>query len=169
MIKLRTNLDDKWISTPVISIITDLTKQARLDVFGVNGGTIRIDQEMIHYSEFRDDTWGFLKCIRLTEPGEYKNHKVGTEIFVSADPSITHDTKPMTVNDVPVVGQANETLSILSDPISAGFEALAAFFNFLCTPQGQLVAADLRTFDQQFISKLHDLFTKIHDFFEKKI
>lgn len=48
------------------------------------------------------------------------------------------------------------------DPIVATQNAIAAFFNFLSTPAGQKWSEAVLQLDQQFNSKLADLFNKIH-------
>ena len=53
------------------------------------------------------------------------------------------------------------------DPITAGFNAAAAFFNFLSTVQGQRVCADIITTDEFFVKKCSEIFQKIHDKLEK--
>lgn len=55
-----------------------------------------------------------------------------------------------------------------ADPITAGFNAAAAFFQFLCTVQGQRVCNDMLTIDEELVKRMHELFIKIHDFIEKK-
>jgi hypothetical protein len=49
------------------------------------------------------------------------------------------------------------------DPLTAGLNAAAAFFNFLSTVQGQRVTKDILDFDANFVHKCHDIFVKIHD------
>ncbi len=53
-------------------------------------------------------------------------------------------------------------IGVSMDPISATQNAIAAFFNFLGTPEGQKVVDDFRALDQAFIKKLKDLFDLIH-------
>ena len=51
------------------------------------------------------------------------------------------------------------------DPIAVAVatqNAIAAFFNFLSTPAGQKWSEAVLQLDQQFNSKLADLFNKIH-------
>jgi hypothetical protein len=49
------------------------------------------------------------------------------------------------------------------DPVTAGFDAAAALFNFLSTTQGQIVTADIIALDEFFVKKVQEVFTKIHD------
>lgn len=49
------------------------------------------------------------------------------------------------------------------DPATATSQAIAAFFNFLGTNEGQKVVEDFRVLDAAFNSKLKDLFDKIHN------
>jgi len=55
-----------------------------------------------------------------------------------------------------------------ADPITAGFTAAAAFFNFLSTTQGQRMVGDILTVDEFFAKKLYDVFLKIHNYIDKK-
>jgi hypothetical protein len=48
------------------------------------------------------------------------------------------------------------------DPLTAGFNAAAAFFNFLSTEQGQRICKDIIDFDHEFVAKCHNIFDKIH-------
>ena len=48
------------------------------------------------------------------------------------------------------------------DPITATQNAIAALFQFLSSAEGQKVVEDFRTLDQAFVSKLKDLFDKLH-------
>jgi hypothetical protein len=74
---------------------------------------------------------------------------------------------------IPKLPGAPPTLSLPfvggADPITAGFNAAAAFFNFLSTTQGQRVVADIITLDEKFAGDVHDLFLKIKTFIEKKV
>ena len=84
---------------------------------------------------------------------------------------VSHDPKPITPSDIPATPSEIRTLNVFgggADPITAGFNAAAAFFNFLCTPAGQRFANDLLTLDEMFAKQIHELFIKIHDFIEKK-
>ena len=72
----------------------------------------------------------------------------------------------VSTEDVPKEGSI---FSINADPLTAGFTALAAFFNFLSTPAGQRIVTDILNFDAEFAHKIHDLFEKIHDFIGKKV
>lgn len=49
------------------------------------------------------------------------------------------------------------------DPITATQNAIAQFFSFLASPEGQKVVEDFRQLDQDFIKKLKGLFDKVHD------
>lgn len=53
-------------------------------------------------------------------------------------------------------------LNIPMDPLTATQNAIAALFQFLSTPEGQKVVEDFRQLDQAFVSKLKDLFDKLH-------
>ena len=55
-----------------------------------------------------------------------------------------------------------------ADPITAGFNAAAAFFNFLSTTQGQRVVGDIISLDEAFAKDVHELFLKIKGFIDKK-
>lgn len=48
------------------------------------------------------------------------------------------------------------------DPATAISNAIAAFFQFLCTPAGQAFANDVNAVGADFNKKLGDLFSKIH-------
>lgn len=49
------------------------------------------------------------------------------------------------------------------DPITATQNAIASFFNFLTTEQGQAACKKFLELDAAFHQKLHDLFDKIHN------
>lgn len=81
--------------------------------------------------------------------------------------------EPIKQSDIPQIPTTDipKTLNIFgggADPITAGFNAAAAFFNFLCTVQGQRVCNDMLTLDEELVKKIYELFVKIHDFIEKK-
>jgi hypothetical protein len=48
------------------------------------------------------------------------------------------------------------------DPVTASMNAITAFFDFLVSPVGQIVAQEMITFDAALASKMHDLFELIH-------
>jgi len=53
--------------------------------------------------------------------------------------------------------------ALTTNPVAAAFEAMAALFNFLSTPQGQLIVEDIRKFDIAFYNKIKGLIDKIHN------
>lgn len=53
------------------------------------------------------------------------------------------------------------------DPLTAGFNAAAAFFNFLSTEQGQRICKDIIDLDEFFVKKVKEVFDKIHDKVQK--
>jgi ABC-type molybdate transport system permease subunit len=94
----------------------------------------------------------------MNTPDKYEGHTADCEISESAA-------------QVPVVPPKVEgaapVLTIGLDPITAGFNAAAAFFNFLSTAQGQVICADIITLDEFFIKKIQEVFQKIHDQVQK--
>lgn len=48
------------------------------------------------------------------------------------------------------------------DPATATQNAIAAFFQFLASPEGQKIVEDFRQLDAGFIAKLKGLFDKIN-------
>jgi len=64
---------------------------------------------------------------------------------------------PVSEDSVPKAGFA-----LVADPLTAGFQAAAAFFNFLSTAQGQIIVADILKWDAQFAARVHDVFVAIH-------
>ena len=61
------------------------------------------------------------------------------------------------------------SFGLVADPLTAGFQAAAAFFNFLSTVQGQRVVDKIIDFDEAFVHKVHDMFTNIQNFIGKKV
>jgi hypothetical protein len=53
------------------------------------------------------------------------------------------------------------------DPLTAGFNAAAAFFNFLSTTEGQRICKDIIDLDEFFVKKCKEVFDKIHDRVQK--
>lgn len=95
---------------------------------------------------------------------------------------MSNEPEPITRKDIPIlpiplapqpgdISGTTEKLNIFgggADPITAGFNAAAAFFNFLSTPQGQRVCSDMLTIDEFLVKKIYEIFVKIHGFLEKK-
>lgn len=48
------------------------------------------------------------------------------------------------------------------DPVTAINNGIAMLFNFLATPQGQLIVADIRAVNKDIAVKLGDLIEHIH-------
>lgn len=61
------------------------------------------------------------------------------------------------------------SFGLVADPLTAGFQATAAFFNFLSTAQGQRVVDDIINFDEAFLKRVHDLFVSMETFIGKKV
>ena len=78
-------------------------------------------------------------------------------------------------DEIPELGQEESGgdrkfgLSIGADPLTAGFNATAAFFNFLSTTQGQRVVERIIAFDDAFVKTVYTLFMKIQGFISKKV
>jgi len=97
-----------------------------------------------------------------------------SEISTPNDPSlITPEDLPIQVENPSFPpGKTPQKLGFLgvggADPVTAGFNAAAAMFNFFCTVQGQRFVGDMLTIDEFLVKKIYQLFVKIHDFVEKK-
>lgn len=96
-------------------------------------------------------------------------------ILPSDIPTMGVELKIKTISGIPSMDAETENikqqLNIFgggADPITAGFTAAAAFFNFLSTPQGQRVVGDILTIDEFFAKKVYELFLKIHNYIDKK-
>ena len=78
------------------------------------------------------------------------------------NPLIPADFPPLPISDHPnsivLTG-----FGFGADPITAGFNAAAAFFSFLSTVQGQRVCNDILNLDEAFAREVHDVWVKIHD------
>jgi hypothetical protein len=99
-----------------------------------------------------------------------------------ADPCCEHDTDGdgncpihpegvISTDDIPDVGQNQEKkygFGIGADPLTAGFNAAAAFFNFLSTVQGQRVVERIIAFDDKFVQIVSNIAAKIHNSLERK-
>jgi hypothetical protein len=66
------------------------------------------------------------------------------------------------ITHLPKAPGDTEAFSLTTNPLTAGLEAAASFFNFLCTPEGQKVVEDIRQIDIAFVTKVSEVFSKIH-------
>jgi hypothetical protein len=63
--------------------------------------------------------------------------------------------------------QTEAGFSLTTNPVTAAFEAAAALFNFLCTPEGQQVVGEIRMIDIAFTHKVNEVFNKLHQMITK--
>ena len=83
--------------------------------------------------------------------------------------TITHNIPGLpSMDDTENIKQQLNIFGGGADPITAGFTAAAAFFNFLSTTQGQRVVSDILTIDEFFAKRIYELFLKIHNYIDKK-
>jgi hypothetical protein len=77
-------------------------------------------------------------------------------------------TAPIKTEDFPLIPDGRLQFAFGGlDPLTAGFNAAAAFFNFLSTDQGQRVCKGILDLDSAFVQKVHEIFLKIHDRIQK--